>query len=658
MPQTAEVGQPAARVPRPAWLTRLASPVPVAGTLLIVASLALRVPILRGAYFVEDDFLFVGDAYEHDLTLDFLFRIHKGHLMPGALALTWVESRAAAYDWLLVASVTFVLQALVSVALFRLLWAMGGPRAGILLPLAAYLFCPLTIPAFSWWSAALNAVPLHLAIVLALHAQLRHARGQGTRHAWRALGWVVFGMAFSTKGAFVPLLLFALTTASFRAEGRAARGWLASMGAELRENWRPWTAHVLLMTGYAWLYLSRQYTAPGEGAAVPKPGVAADLTGTLLGRTLPTGVIGGPLSWGPVLSTGGLAAPSAFMVAAAWVVLAALVAATLVYRRRAARVWIILAVYVVVVDAIPTVIARGTANGLVGAETRYVADAVVVFAVCLALALLPLREESEAYRRELPSGAVVPVVAGLTAGAYLTMSVVSVEGFRQTLSGDRVRPYLAAVRTSLSGAPDGTVIFSRPLPDSIVLSWNGARRLSHHLLAPLARPALRALMRVPEPSDHAMVLDDAGRLVPLSVDATFAQVPPPKKRCLPTLDGAVYYAEAVSWGGPDGVAGLAYSARRATSVSIEVGGQSRQLNLTATPGRLLHFPILTPGRGLLLRVDDPSAGVCLKGFALGTAAPANRPAAPAAPAPPAAPVPSRSPSAPVPSGSPSATTGR
>ncbi len=130
-------------------------------------------------------------------------------------------------------------------------------------------------------------------------------------------------------------------------------------------------------------------------------------------------------------------------------------------------------------------------------------------------------------------------------------------------------------------------------------------------------------MRVPEPSDHAMVFDDSGRLVPVSVAPDFAQVPPPKKQCLPTLGGSVYYPEAVSWGGPDGVAGLAYSANRPTSVSIEVGGQSQQLNLAATSGTLVHFPILTPGKGLLLRVDDPSADVCLKGFALGAAVPVN-----------------------------------
>jgi hypothetical protein len=448
-----------------------------------------------------------------------------------------------------------------------------------------------------------------------------------------ALGWVVFGMAFSTKAVFLPLLLFALTTAFLRPEGREA-AWPVSMIREARRHWRLWGAYALLMGGYTALYLSRQYTAPGEGATMPKASVTGDLLGTLLGRTFPTGIVGGPLSWGPVPSTGGLADPSTLLVVAAWTALGVLVLATLFFRRRAVRAWLIVAVYLAFADAIPTVIARGSALGLVGAETRYVADAVVVFAVCLGITLFPLRDEADPYHRPVPAGNVLPTVAGLTAGAYLIMSMVSIENFRETLSGDRVRAYLGNVRTSLAKAPADTVIFSRPVPDAVVLPWNGSRRLSHHLLAPLASPAMRARMRVPEPSDHAMVFDDSGNLVPVSVAPDFAQVPPPKRKCLPTLAGAVYWPEPVTFGGPDTLAGLAYSAKRSTSLTIEVSGQSQQLNLEPTGGGLLHFPILTPGKGVLIKVDDPSAGVCLRGFAFGAAVPVK---APPVKAPPPAP---------------------
>ncbi|MBX6384496.1 MAG: hypothetical protein IRZ07_16240, partial [Microbispora sp.] len=624
----------------------LGNPVMITAVLLVVASLAVRIPILTSSYFVEDDFLFVGDAYEHSLTFDFLFRIHKGHLMPGALGLTWVLSRLSPYNWVLVSAVTLAVQAAVAVMLLRLLVRLFGPRPGILPPLTLALFSPLTVPAFGWWSAAINAVPLQLAMVMALAAQVRYVREGGARHARGAFCWVLVGMAFSTKGVFVPFLLFALTTSHLRPW---AGPWIALMLRELRSHWRLWGSYALLIGGYTALYLARRDTAPGEGAAVPAPGDAADLLGRLLGRIFPAGVAGGPLSWGPVLPNGGLADPGPLLVAAGWAVLAALVIATVLWRRRAVRAWVILAGYLVAADGVPTAIARGTGLAqVVGSETRYVADAAIVLALCVGLALLPLRDEAEPYRRPVPAGSGVPAAAGLLAGAYLAMSIISIQNYRDTLSGDRVRAYLDTVRSSLAKAPDTAVIYSSPLPEDIVLPWNGNRRLSHHLLAPLARPALRARMRVPEPSEHPLVFDGKGRLVPAEVKASIGVLPPGGRSCFPLLGDAIFFPDVVSFGGPGPVAGLAYTAKRAGTGSYEMSGQREQLRFHATGsgGALVRFPVTAVGKGLLIRLDDPSA-VCLKGFAYGDPVPgAAAPTAAATPSPSASPSPSPAPASP------------
>lgn len=618
----------------PRWTANLANPVMATAVVLVAASLAVRIPVLTSSYFVEDDFLFVGDAYEHGLTFDFLFRIHKGHLMPGALGLTWILSRLSPYDWLLVSAVTLAVQAAVSIMLLRLLVRLFGTRPGILLPLALALFSPLTIPAFGWWSAAINAVPLQLALVMALNAQVRYAAEGGARHARRAFLWVVAGMAFSTKGVFVPFLLFALTTSHLRSW---AGPWIGLMLRELRTHWRLWGSYALLMAGYAALYLARRDTAPGEGAAVPAPSDAADLLRRLLGQVFPAGAVGGPLSWGPVLPNGGLADPSPLLVTAGWAVLAAVVVATLLWRRRAARAWLVLAAYLVAADGVPTAIARGTGlSQVVGSETRYVADAVVVLAVCLGLALLPLRDEAEPYRRPVPAGSGLPTVVGLVMGAYLAMSIVSIQNYRDTLSGDRVRAYLSTVRASLAKAPDTAVIYSSPLPEDIVLPWNGNRRLSHHLLAPLARPALRARMRVPEPSERALVFDAKGALAPVEVKAVFGTVPPGGRSCFPLLGDALFFPDVVSFGGVGPIAGLAYTAERAGTATYEMSGQRGLLSFhpTGSSGALLRFPVTAAGRGLLIRMDDPSAPICLKGFAYGDPVPgAAAPPTPATPAP-------------------------
>src|SRR5699024_12741396 len=82
------------------------------------------------------------------------------------------------------------------------------------------------------------------------------------------------------------------------------------------------------------------------------------------------------------------------------------------------------------VDAIPTVIARGRAVGMVGADPRYVADATMIFALCLALAFLAVREERA---REYTAGAgehsaVLPVRRIRTGRALLVVARVTVVG--------------------------------------------------------------------------------------------------------------------------------------------------------------------------------------------------------------------------------------
>ncbi|GAA2892520.1 hypothetical protein GCM10010517_57050 [Streptosporangium fragile] len=595
------------------------APVTLGAALLIVASLGLRVLILRDAYFVEDDLLFVGNAYENGLTLDFVTRVHKGHFMPGAIALTWVLSRIAPYDWLLVASVTFAAQALLSVLMFRLLRLLFGTRPAILAPLAVFLFSPLTVPAFGWWAAAINAVPLQLALVLALTCQVRFARGEGVRYARRALGWTVFGMAFSTKGVFAVFLLFALTTAFL---GDREVGWVRAMLREVRRNWRLWSVHVMVVAAYTIVYLLRADTAPGEGASVPRPDVAADLVELMLGHTFPSGAVGGPVTWSPVTPTGGLAGPSGSFVAVAWAVLAAVVVITVVRRRRAPRAWITLAGYLLFADAVPTVIARGDYTSLVGAETRYVADAVVVLAVGLGLALLPVLGEEGAYRRPPFSAGwrvpapVIAVIAVIVVGAYLAVSVVSVDAYRRTLSGDRVRAYLGTVARQLAAAPDDVVIYPTPLPDDIVLPLNGNRRLSHRLLAPLARPVVRIRMAFPEPSHDARVFDRNGRLARMSVFGFFG-ARGEGERCMPTRDGMMHFPDAVSFGGAATAGAVAYTAERPASVTVEVGGERIVLALRATDRGLIHFPVHAVGRGMRITLDDPAAGVCVTGVALG-----------------------------------------
>ncbi|WP_188191328.1 hypothetical protein [Nonomuraea sp. SYSU D8015] len=585
-------------------------PVVGVGLLLILISLVFRAGVLSRAYFVEDDFLFVAGAADSGLTWDYLTRVHKGHLMPGALAVVWLLTSVAPYSWTLVSVVTLAVQAAASIMFLVLLRRLFGDRAVVLAALAVYVFAPLTVPAMSWWSAALNAVPLQLALVGALAAHIRYVReGKGR---WHALIWTAVGMAFSTKGVFIPFVVLGITSA-YLGKGLWAR-------AALTELRRPvWWAHGLLLAGYGVLYWLRRDSAGSDALTGPKSEVVPGLLRRLLGETFPTGAVGGPLRWGGVTSTGGLADPASATVVASWTLIALLVVVTCVYRRRAWRAWAVLAAYVVVADAVPTVIARATAWDLVGAETRYVADAAVLAALCLALAWQPVEGEPEdARRRPLPGG--LSLAAGGLTIVYLVVSVLSINAFRDTLSGDKVRTYLDNARASLATASPDADIYARPVPQEIVLPWNGPRRLTSYVLAPLADPDTRERMRDPRPSAEPYVFDATGKLVLVGrVTPYFDGVK--GRKCYPA--GKVFPVE--SFGGPGMVVAMAYVSPQPVHVVVDLGGTERAATLPATGvmGALYYVPHDGVGKGLrIAAAGGQGQAFCLKAVAFGEPGPA------------------------------------
>lgn len=98
---------------RPAALLErgVRDPIVMLGGALILASLVLKAYVLRQAYFIEDDFLFVADAAAHNLTVEYLTDLHKGHLMPGAKLLAYIQTAISPYNWGLTCGVMMLFQA-------------------------------------------------------------------------------------------------------------------------------------------------------------------------------------------------------------------------------------------------------------------------------------------------------------------------------------------------------------------------------------------------------------------------------------------------------------------------------------------------------------------------------------------------------------------
>lgn len=581
------------------------------GGALVVVSLVLKATVLREAYFIEDDFLFVGAADSGGLTVQYLTDLHKGHFMPGAKLLAYIQTAIAPYNWPLTAGVMLAFQAGAAAGLFRLLWVLFGRRWGILPPLAAFLFAPLTVPVLAWWSAALNAVPFQLAIVLALLWTVRYLRSGEARFGWMAAGAVVLGMAFSVKALFLPPLLFAVA-AAFVVQGRLP----GVLWRTLDRDMPFWVGMALLSVGHGLIYLSLQDTAGGEGAGRPDGDTSLAMARRLLGETFPAGAAGGPLEWGPVTPAGGLLQPEAWVVAAAWTAIGLLVAASLLLRHRAWRAWALLAGYLVVVDVLPTLIARGRYEEMVGYDPRYVADGALVFAIVLALAFLPTKEEAEAaadgnggvYRRSAPPARVrqAALAAAAATAVFVGVGGYSTYSFADTLTGDRVRWYLDTVRASMTGVPADAGIYPRPVPQDIVLPWNGDRRLSSNVLSPLAPDGLADRIRDPRPADTAMVFNDAGYLVGArpSPDESAVFGPPEDEECIVTFGGQTMW-DVETFGGPSMVLGVRYESEEDTQMHAVIGDTWETTTLPAAPdGGTWYLPLSGAGAQLSLGTEE------------------------------------------------------
>ncbi|OLT26740.1 hypothetical protein BJF83_03245 [Nocardiopsis sp. CNR-923] len=597
----------------------------LAAAVVIAVAAALRFLVLDASYFVEDDYLFFAAADTSDLTPEYLFELHKGHFMPGAMFLVYLQTAFWPFEWWVSAGAMLVLQTLSLVVFLRLLWELFGRRWALLVPLTVIALAPLTVPVLGWWAAALNAVPLQLATALALLWTVRYVRTGDQRAGWFAGGSVVFGMLFAVKGMFLPPLLLAVAVAYL---------YSGSLTTGLRRAWRThrafWGAMAGLFAGYTLLYLGRMRASDtGEGAGVPEGEPAFAMLRGLLTEVFPVGALGGPLEWGPLTPAGGLVDPDGWIVLGSWAVLAGIVLGSLWWRRRAWRAWALLLGYLLCADIVPTIIARGRFQDVAAADPRYVADAALVFALCLALAYLPTREERDRvgggpdapphpYRVRPGRGARVSAV--LATVVYAGAAGYSTHAYADTLNGDRLQWYLDTVRNSMAAVPEEGGLYSRPVPPDVVLEWNGPRRLSSWALAPLAPPEVAERMRAPEQSDTAYVFNDAGYLVDARPgEGGYVFGPGTADECIETWGGGLSWPVRV-YGGVQQVVTLGYTAVEDTEAELLLGDAWLELDLPAAEGGAnWYVPVAAPGERLTLHTDPEE--LCVTWVSVGEMAP-------------------------------------
>jgi hypothetical protein len=598
------------------------------GLALIAAQLIWKSVFLGHFFFRQDDFHVFELALAHPFSWQYLTFVGAGHLIPGVYAIAWVIARVSLYNWALASAVTVVILACADLAALRLLRTLFGNRPAILIPLAVYLLCPLTMPDTGWWSSAVESLPLQLAVFMALNAQVQYVRTRRVWHAFAVAAWLVFGLAFFEKAMVLPLLLLGVTS-GFLAEGP----WLRAIGRSLISYWQGWALQLAVLVGYgAVLATSLRTSSVRPGIPGASAGIFTFIF-EIVKDTFVPGAIGGPWQWFP--SQDAEYAYSAPPAALAWlslIVAAAVVLASIWSRRHAWRAWAILAGWLAAADMAPVLLGRISelGPGLLGLETRYVADAVPVLAVCLGLAFWPAAGQRDAARRPAPvtESQLGRLAAAAAVGAFAIGSVWSVQAYQNVTTSVPDQIYIANARAAVAEAPSGTVIADQPVPSALMLGIFGPDGYASKVIGPMESAAAAARIRwtlQPDGTiDHLMVFGADGRLHEALVYGRVSLPPSAGRRCQRVRRGRVS-ARFPSPSGPRSqvlhIAYLADVAVGGADVTVSYGGTTRQLALQSGLHNA-YLPIQGSADGITLSGPAVS-GLCVGAVQAGIIVPAT-----------------------------------
>jgi hypothetical protein len=461
---------------------------------LILVSLIWKAAFLGHYSYRQDDFAVLDTSLKSHLSWGFLTHVDVGHLFPGVYLIAWLLARAALYNWLAGSVVVLAMLAAGSLAAWRLLRTLLGNRAAIMIPLTFYLLSPLAFATDSWWVTAIEAIPLQIALFMALDSHVRYVRTREFRYAIASAAWQFFGLFFFEKAVVIPVLLFAVT-AGFLSKWRL----LAGLRATIVGLWKGWLLYLGLLVAYGATALLATQSSGTQIAPSSAQSVYSYTTNLVLHDLLP-GLLGGPWQWyNPANSPTAYSWPPQSMVWLSLFAVLAVVGASILVRRRAARAWAILAGWVVLADIVPVVVGRlGTWSsfaGIFGITTRYVTDAPAVVAIVVALAFWPVSGPEQdpagirSRRREFFTGQWKTVAIGLVA-VFVVGSVWSVQRY-QTLTSTGMtvisnQAYIANARAALAQVPAGTVIVSQPVPTTVMWDTFGEASSTSVVLGPLS----------------------------------------------------------------------------------------------------------------------------------------------------------------------------
>ncbi|ULE35649.1 hypothetical protein K3G64_11150 [Mycobacterium sp. IDR2000157661] len=576
---------------------------------LIVVQSAVRAVLAFGGYFYWDDLILIGRAGTHSLwSPEYLFDDHDGHVMPAAFLLAGAVTRLAPLDWVWPALSLLVLQLITSLALLRTLHVILGWRPVLLVPLTFALFTPLAVPGFAWWAAALNSLPMLAAMAWVCGDAVLLQRTGNRRYAVTGLLVYGGGLLFFEKAAVIPFVAFAVVAllAHVTGTGSVKQVW--------RRGVRLWGPSLAVTATWVAVYL----------VVVDQKRWSLDLamTAELLGRSVTHGVVpglvGGPWDWQRWAPASPWGTPPVTVMVAGWIALAAVVAVTLLRKKRIGPVWLVAVGYAVACQ-IPIYLMRSSQfTALELAQTlRYLPDLVVVLALLAAVGLCAPNREGT---RWLDSSRVRTVAVSGALAAVVVSSLYSSATFLHSWRDNPAQPYLQNARSGLAEAArtSDAPMLDQEVDPMVLQRVVGPENRASHLFALLPdRPEFAAA------TTDLRMLDSSGRVVDAKVTWVRSIVPGPAPQC-----GYLVQPEAparMPLDGPllpaDWTAEINYLANSVGSVTMSLS-EGDEVKVPVRPGLNRVF-VRLPGAGdaIDVRANTAALSVCMASGPVGFVAP-------------------------------------
>jgi hypothetical protein len=587
---------------------------------LILVSLIWKAEFLSHFFYWEDDFQVLDLSLKSHLSWAYLTHVDLGHFFPGVYLIAWLLARVGLYNWLAGSAIVLVMLAAAGLAAWRLLRTLLGNRPAILIPLVIYLFSPLAFPTDAWWITAVEAIPLQIALFMALNSHLHYVRTAKFRYAATSAAWQFFGLFFFEKAAVIPVLLFAVTVGFL-----TKRRLIAGVRATIVRLWKGWLLYLGLIAAYAAVFLTA-LSASNNGATTPVAQAVRIYVWREVAKTLVPGLLGGPWHWyHPLNYASALTNPPPYLIWAAIILFLAVIVASVLTRPRAGRAWVILAVWIVLADMLPILLGRLQDPGyaaLVGLQTRYVADAPAVVAIVLALAFWPVVGQSRdedghaSKRRDFFTGRW-KAVAIVSVGVFVVGSIVSVQRFQTaattwTVTSNRV--YIANAKAALAQTPAGTVIVSQHVPTTVMAGNFSGDAVTSVVLGPLShRGSQVSWTSQPTGSiGELKVFGSDGRLWPAAIEGSTTVKTPFLRSCVTTKRPSLvlpFQPVSASYSQVLRIGYVANAAAAGQIVTVTYGSFTGRF--TAQSGAMnVYFPVHGSAANVTLQAQTGGGAVC------------------------------------------------